>query len=95
MTEIERIAKWLRRRIDMQWQCANALPYTPGNLITHFSPERLADQCAMQATLLDHLLASPDSKYALHGVKVMAWAYRMCPDYDEKWLPDNGKGTGS
>lgn len=95
--EIKEIATWVRKRIDMRWQCANALPYneTPGNLVSQFSPHHLADESAMQATLLEHLLTNPDRAFVLHGVKIMAWTYRRAHDFNEKWLPETKKSDAS
>lgn len=88
LKDLDAIETWVRKRINMRWQCALALTYTVGNVVTEFTPERLADQCATQIWVLDHLMASPDKAYALRGVQLLAWSYHRAPGYKREWAPD-------
>ena len=87
MAMLDDLVPWLRKRINMAWQSALALPYAVGGVTSQWSPERLADQCAMHIALLDHMLASEDPEYRQHGVQLLAWVYRRSSGYREEWAP--------
>lgn len=87
---LDELVPWLRRVINMAWQSAKAMDYQPGGLgglVSQWTPERLADQCAMHIEMIEHLLASPDDAYAQRGIQLIAWTYRRASGYNEKWLP--------
>jgi len=84
---MDELVPWLRKRIDMAVQCADALPNAVGNLLSQFSPTRLYCVHTMHGLLLNSLLKRKNDPAAQRDIQILAMGYRLCPGFKEEWLP--------
>lgn len=80
---MDQLVSWLRKRMGMAIQAAQALPNSVGNLRSLFSPQQLYALHTAQYALLNHLLERGDEQ----GIKLLAEGYQMHSGYQEPWRP--------
>ncbi len=84
---MDELVPWLRKRIDMAIQCANAMDLAVGGLLSQFSPAHLHAVHTSHGLLLDSLLKRQEDPAAQFDIQILARSYRWCSGYKEEWLP--------
>lgn len=86
------LVPWLRKRMGMAIQCAQALPHAVGNLRSQFSPTQLYALHTGLYALLNHLIEAGDEQ----GIRLLAESYQMYDGYREEWRPSTtGESEGA
>lgn len=84
---MDELVPWLRKRIDMAIQCANAMDHAVGGLRSQFSSAHLHSVHTAHGLLLNSLLERANDPVVQRDIQILAASYRFCSGYKERWLP--------